>query len=999
MSSEDTQARLAAISYVDSGTPMALEVTVQVKPKRKGGRKLTDEEKAERKRLRDIESARVKAEKARQRVLDKEAARVQKIRDAEGKLMDLPCVVLRSGMVFSVKLEDVPGFLAPYMPKLCLDVEHSGYDFGHRNYELRTVQLGGKGLAVVLDGADEKQLKVASWALNKAEVLHAHSATADLIPSVMAGLIDWDAAWSKMVDSVLIAKLTDPRMSGSDANALKELAKDMLGAEATAPAAEKLKNELFRAMGCLTEVDITSPKERNGWYMVNKRAETMIRYAGSDVLDLAAVLERMPPLPVDQSVLERERKFQAVCARVAWKGFALDEAHIKAKIAEAEKHRDQTQLMVQLMTGGLITNPSSPDVGEKLIQIDPLLAAKLDLSEKTGKPSAARASLDRIKKGDPQYPLTSTILKYRGEVTKLGLLLRPLEALCDYGDSRMRPTVLTINADTGRCSCVRPNGQQFSRQGGIRQCVICDPGMLGISADFSGCEIRVAAALSGDKGLLEAETSAKCYLCGTFGDLFTGESCTCGANHTGLHWMAAHSAFGKEASYEHRYWCKRIIFSKLFGGSAKAGARQVGIDIEDSQVIHSAFEELAPVYAGWDKWLRQCFYDGSMVWRDYSTGTNFSMPIDGARRGIYRTYNGRNIYVNNGAHAFGNYCFTPDTPVLRADLKHVPARDIRPGDRLVAFDENPGTSRDAGNKYRYMRTAVVEKTGVVRKPSVKVTLSDGKSVTCSTDHQWLVRKAKAPHRGPRLDWGYAADLQPGDMLLSLGTWEADQSRTGGYLAGLIDGEGCLQSRGGGHKATGLTFNQLPGITMNAYLQGTEQLGLPGAYRKRSPGSTTPTDSVQVTGIRNIMRFLGILQPERFKPRFEEVWEGAAITAGLTETIKVVSVENVGVRELSFIQTSTRTLVANGYLSHNSIQGTARELLVEGVIKWSETEWGKYPLLPIHDEVLAWVPAEEAKAAAQKLRECMATRVLSVPGWDILIDAEADEPFAFWPDSS
>lgn len=735
--------RAAALAYVDHHTPMALEVAVQAKPKRAGGRKLTDEERQERKKLRDIESTRLKAAKAAQRVLDKEAARVQKIRDAEGRIMELPCVVLRSGQVFSVKNEDVPGFIAPYLSKLCLDVEHSGYDFGHRNYELRTIQLGGKGLAVVLDGADPEQLKIASRALNTAGVLHAHSATADLIPSVMAGLIDWDEAWAKMVDSVLIAKLTDPKMSGSDANALKELAKDMLGAEATAPAAEKAKNELFRAMGCLTEVDITSPKERNGWYMVNKFSETMIRYAGSDVLDLAAVLEKMPPLPVDQSVLERERKFQAVCARVAWKGFPLDKPHIKAKIAEAELSRDQTRLMVNLMTGGLIDNPSSPDTGEKLIQIDPALASKLDLSEKTGKPSAARASLDRIKKGDPQYPLTSTILTYRGEVTKLGLLLRPLEALCDHGDSRMRPTVLTINADTGRCSCVRPNGQQFSRQGGIRKCVVCDPGFLGISADFKGCEIFVAAALSGDRGLLEAETSAKCYRCDRY--TYEDDLCDCGwdeqkndvAGHTGLHWMAAHSAFGKDASKEHRYWCKRIIFSKLFGGSAKAGARQVGIDIEESQVIHSAFEELAPVYAGWDKWLRQCFYDGSTVWRDYSTGTNFSMPVDGARRGIYRTYNGRNIYIN-APHAFGNY---------------------------------------------------------------------------------------------------------------------------------------------------------------------------------------------------------------------------------------------------------------------AIQGTARELLVEGILRWADTEWGHYPLLPIHDEVLSWVPAGEAKQAAQKLRECMATRVLSVPGWDVLVDADSDEPFEYWPDSS
>jgi hypothetical protein len=75
-----------------------------------------------------------------------------------------------------------------------------------------------------------------------------------------------------------------------------------------------------------------------------------------------------------------------------------------------------------------------------------------------------------------QFPvwhfLFREIGRYRKEDTKLGLLLRPLEALCDHGDGRMRPTVYTIEASTGRASCVRPNGMQFSRQGGIRACVV-----------------------------------------------------------------------------------------------------------------------------------------------------------------------------------------------------------------------------------------------------------------------------------------------------------------------------------------------------------------------------------------------------------------------------------------------------------------------------------------------------------------------------------------------
>jgi hypothetical protein len=51
-------------------------------------------------------------------------------------------------------------------------------------------------------------------------------------------------------------------------------------------------------------------------------------------------------------------------------------------------------------------------------------------------------------------------------------------------------------------SCTRPNLQQLPREGGVRACITADPGQLMIGADFSGVEIRVAAALSQDPTLL-----------------------------------------------------------------------------------------------------------------------------------------------------------------------------------------------------------------------------------------------------------------------------------------------------------------------------------------------------------------------------------------------------------------------------------------------------------------------------------------------------------------
>jgi DNA polymerase family A len=183
--------------------------------------------------------------------------------------------------------------------------------------------------------------------------------------------------------------------------------------------------------------------------------------------------------------------------------------------------------------------------------------------------------------------------------------------------------------------------------------------MRGISVDFQGCEIKVAAALSGDKALLEAETSPKCYAC-------RGNPCSCGKEHTGLHWFAAHEAFGPEAVKEHRYWCKRGIFCRLFGGGPETAADQVYCAVSDMERVWSAFDDIAPVYVAWDKWLRSCYYEGMLVWRDYAQGENFSQKLDGKRRMTYRAYSGRNIYVN-APHAAGNYAIQGTARELLVD--------------------------------------------------------------------------------------------------------------------------------------------------------------------------------------------------------------------------------------------------------------------------------------------------------------------------------------------
>lgn len=505
MSSEDVLARAAAVSHLDINMPMALEpvepavsgwphdpvlcgkdsCTHGLEPKPRKTRRVKADPRAKasaagyrkaktlaERANRQRKASEARARKAQEKLEAKASDRQAKIDEAAEGYVDLPAVVLRDGTVKGISCTTAVEVVEQYLDALGVDVEHSGYDVGDERYELRTVQLGGEEMTVVLDPVSPSQQAIIKWALAAAEKLHAFAAIADLIPLVLAGFTGWDSAWDKMHDGVLYVKLTDPRLSGSEANGLKDLSRDLLREYAVSPEAEKKKNALFKAIGCNINTDSSTPAEKNGWNMVDKRAVTMIRYAGSDVLDLAAVLRFLPPLPVSQEVLTRERETQANCARVALTGFALDHPHIDMKIEEHQASKDEHQRNVEILTGGKIVNPQAPGVGAAMIELWPHLNGVLDRSEETGEPSAAKKSLAKIQ-GDGIDAITAKeILAYRHDVTTLSLLLRPLQTLCVSGDARMRPTVYTINADTGRMSCVRPNGQQFSRRGGIRACVV-----------------------------------------------------------------------------------------------------------------------------------------------------------------------------------------------------------------------------------------------------------------------------------------------------------------------------------------------------------------------------------------------------------------------------------------------------------------------------------------------------------------------------------------------
>lgn len=546
------------------------------------------------------------AKAAQLRAEKREAA----IREASGATIELPALVTRDGAVRPIGTADADALLATITSQpdgeLTVDVEHTGYPIGHEHYALRTVQLGGEHFAIDLDPiGDPHQADVVRRHLAAAPVLHAHSATADLVPLADADLVDLESAWSRMVDTAILAKLADPSQTDNGAD-LKKISKAVLGSAAISPAADEARAALFKAGKWLTDTEVTTPLERSGWAQVDPRSETMIRYAGADVLDDAALARRLPMPPA--AVLARERAAQRMTARMAHTGFRFDPEQIDRLHDEHTTAR--ARLAEQIRAAGIDNPGSQVQVGAALTAI----GAPLPRTS-TGKPSVAQAVLEPLRQHEgPVGQLAGLVLDWRHHDTALKLFLEPWRSLVRQGDGRARSTVYTLGADTGRMSSVRFNFQQISRAGGLRACITADPGYVLASADFAGVELRTAAGLSGDRELAAIMDDPD----------------------RDLHWEVARLAFGANATKGDRYRIKRGVFGRIYGGGIKAVANGVGVSEAVARQVIEAMDHLTPGLTEWSRLVRDGVESG---------------------RTQFMAYSGRTIHLPKQApHAAPNYC-------------------------------------------------------------------------------------------------------------------------------------------------------------------------------------------------------------------------------------------------------------------------------------------------------------------------------------------------------
>lgn len=253
------------------------------------------------------------------------------------------------------------------------------------------------------------------------------------------------------------------------------------------------------------------------------------------------------------------------------------------------------------------------------------------------------------------------------------------------------------------------------------------------------------------------------------------------------------------------------------------------------------------------------------------------------------------------------YCLSPETRVLTADLRYVPIGDVREGDDLVGFDEER-----VGHRRRF-RTATVMSSERIMRPSYRLTFEDGTSLVSSEDHRWLVRKGGEVKWVTTKNLSSGAGSRPGSAIVRLfDTWETGSSRQHGYLAAAFDGEGHLSqirsSQLSGGYQNQLSFAQKPNPMLASVESSLSSLGF-----KSKTYTHSDVCRVSILGRANIVRFLGEVRPDRLLPKFTPDMLG---TIPVQDRSRIVAKEFLGEVEVVAVKTSTGTFVAEGLASHN-----------------------------------------------------------------------------------
>ena len=337
---------------------------------------------------------------------------------------------------------------------------------------------------------------------------------------------------------------------------------------------------------CVSIESLIGKKGKNQKNMKDLAPGEVSDYACEDAditFQLKKLFEKEIEKPHLKSLFEDvEMPLMFVLKNMENEGIAIDVEALK-KFGESLGN-DLIQLKTDIIdAAGEAFNLDSPR------QLGNILFEKMQISSKAKKTKTGQyaTSEDVLQKHEKDHPIVGKILEYR-QLRKLkSTYVDPLPELCDLEDGRIHTSFMQTVTATGRLSSNNPNLQNIpirtAKGREIRKAFVPrDSKHQLMAVDYSQIELRIIAALSDDRSMIEAFQKG-----------------------IDIHTATASKVFKTpvdEITREERSQAKAVNFGIIYGQSAFGLAQNLNISRKEAKgIIDSYFEEYPTIKSYMEK--------------------------------------------------------------------------------------------------------------------------------------------------------------------------------------------------------------------------------------------------------------------------------------------------------------------------------------------------------------------------------------------------------------
>ncbi|ARZ66880.1 hypothetical protein SMD11_1219 [Streptomyces albireticuli] len=464
---------------------------------------------------------------------------------------------------------------------LGFDTETDGLSWWEDGFRIRLAQFGNAHESYVLPVErgglfQEDAIKAVGWV----ETLAMQNGTFDVLCMDRVWGVPAETVFPRLIDSRIVAHLVDSRgrKDGGIGHSLEELTRHYVSAT--------VADEVKASMTVIAKE--LGVRKSEIWPVIPLEHEGFNLYAGMDpILAYRLVKLLQPKIPTTaRKILRYEHDLAAACAYMVRRGIKADVPYIEECAAELASTEHQYKNIAAKL--GLENINSPKQVGAAVISRGIIPTE----TTPTGQPKVD----DHLLKAHLDDPLCEAI--YRGKKAAKARATWFDNALANRdAEDRLHADIRSMGARTARMAIsgaipaqTFPSGDSLVRRG-----FIADPGMVICAVDYKAQELRVLAALSGDKAMKKA---------------FREEA--------DLHQITA------DAAEVDRKTGKMTNFLTVYGGGPAALMSQAGVTRE---VAERAIKGFFKVFPGVEQYSEE-------------------LQREARRKGYITTNTGRRLYVD-----------------------------------------------------------------------------------------------------------------------------------------------------------------------------------------------------------------------------------------------------------------------------------------------------------------------------------------------------------------